>query len=43
MSCRYEDICKDIDDLLETETDRETCTPDTCVRYADIDEGVHLA
>ena len=28
MKCPYEDICRDIDELLETETDRKTCTPE---------------
>lgn len=42
MKCPYEDICRDIDELLETETDRETCAPEECERYDAIFEGAHL-
>ena len=42
MNCPYVDVCKDLDELLETETDRDNCSPDTCTRYTDIDEGAHL-
>ena len=42
MKCPYEDVCKDVDELLETETDRTNCNPDNCDRYSAIDEGAHL-
>ena len=42
MECPYEDVCIELDDLLETETDRKTCSPDNCDRYDAIFEGEHL-
>ena len=42
MKCPYEDICREIDETLETETDREVCMPEKCERYDAIFEGAHL-
>jgi hypothetical protein len=41
MKCPYEDVCKDLDDLFEVETDREACSPENCERYDAIFEGAH--
>jgi hypothetical protein len=40
--CPYENVCKDIDEMSGTETNRETCMPDKCERYDAIYEGAHL-